>query len=576
MRMLTVSPDRAGACPTITDALEIAPDDAVVSIAPGVYPESLRLDGRRVRLVAAGEPGSVIVDGRAAGRPTVACTGGEVLLQGLVVQGGDYPAVEAVGGRLRMEKCQASAGYAAAVSVRDGARIEAVEVTVTGGQHGLVVSDAGGTVEQCEIRDVTDDGIIVRLGADPTIRNCTVGAAGFRGVYVYQAARPTIERCDISGTGDAGIVVALQSSPTIVDCWVHDTRGVGIDVGRGCGGTIEGSRTEQTATPGVRIAEGAGTVFRAAEAGGRPMAGVSAGGGTVGQDERRVEELLAELDSMIGLAGVKAEVRSLIDEIQVNEWRRDAGLPVGAVSHHLIFTGAPGTGKTTVARVYGQFAQGPRGAAQRPVPGGLPRDLVGQYIGHTGREDLVGVHRGAGRGAVHRRGVHPLPGRGCRRRLRPGGDRHPGQADGGPPGPGGGDRRRVHHRDGRLPRRQLRAGVPVRQDAGVRELQPGPVVDIVGRIARTDEYLLADGLTDGLLEWFGQIERDQNFGNAREARKLLEGMRKAQSGRLRALGRMPSRDTCAPSSWTTCSPPPGDRDVAHRGAPEPAATRRPP
>jgi hypothetical protein len=34
----------------------------------------------------------------------------------------------------------------------------------------------------------------------------------------------------------------------------------------------------------------------------------------------------------------------------------------------------------------------------------------------------------------------------------------------------------------------------------------------------------------------------QNFGNAREARKLLEGMRKAQSGRLRKLGRMPSRD----------------------------------
>ena len=44
--------------------------------------------------------------------------------------------------------------------------------------------------------------------------------------------------------------------------------------------------------------------------------------------------------------------------------------------------------------------------------------------------------------------------------------------------------------------------------------------------------------------WSGsaQIDRDQNFGNAREARRLLEGMRKAQSGRLRALGRMPTRD----------------------------------
>ena len=41
---------------------------------------------------------------------------------------------------------------------------------------------------------------------------------------------------------------------------------------------------------------------------------------------------------------------------------------------------------------------------------------------------------------------------------------------------------------------------------------------------------------------FRQIDRDQNFGNAREARRLLEGMRKAQSGRLRGLGRMPDRD----------------------------------
>jgi SpoVK/Ycf46/Vps4 family AAA+-type ATPase len=71
---------------------------------------------------------------------------------------------------------------------------------------------------------------------------------------------------------------------------------------------------------------------------------------------------------------------------------------------------------------------------------------------------------------------------------------------------------------------------------------PAELVLIVQRIARNDDYLLAPGLDEALWEWFEQIERDQNFGNAREARKLLEGMRKAQSGRLRGLGRMPSRD----------------------------------
>jgi hypothetical protein len=71
---------------------------------------------------------------------------------------------------------------------------------------------------------------------------------------------------------------------------------------------------------------------------------------------------------------------------------------------------------------------------------------------------------------------------------------------------------------------------------------PDELVMIANRIARNDDYLLGPGLGDALHEWFAQMERNRNFGNAREARKLLEGMRKAQSGRLRALGRMPSRD----------------------------------
>jgi hypothetical protein len=71
---------------------------------------------------------------------------------------------------------------------------------------------------------------------------------------------------------------------------------------------------------------------------------------------------------------------------------------------------------------------------------------------------------------------------------------------------------------------------------------PNDLVHIVGRIARGDDYLLAPGVEDGLLEWFESIDRGKNFGNAREARRLLEGMRKVQSGRLRALGRVPDRD----------------------------------
>jgi hypothetical protein len=71
---------------------------------------------------------------------------------------------------------------------------------------------------------------------------------------------------------------------------------------------------------------------------------------------------------------------------------------------------------------------------------------------------------------------------------------------------------------------------------------PSQLVLIAARIARGDDYVLEPGLEDALFEWFSGLDRGANFGNAREARKLLEGMRKAQSGRLRRLGGVPSRD----------------------------------
>jgi SpoVK/Ycf46/Vps4 family AAA+-type ATPase len=112
--------------------------------------------------------------------------------------------------------------------------------------------------------------------------------------------------------------------------------------------------------------------------------------------DSKLDELLEELNSLVGLEDVKREIKSLINLIKVRKMREEFKLPQIEMSYHMVFTGSPGTGKTTVARIVGGIYRELGILSKGTVTETDRSGLVAGYVGQTALKVKEVVERSLG------------------------------------------------------------------------------------------------------------------------------------------------------------------------------------
>ncbi|WP_327269242.1 right-handed parallel beta-helix repeat-containing protein [Streptomyces sp. NBC_01218] len=437
--------------------------------------------------------------------------------------------------------------------------LEGVRIGSTGSAGVVLAAGARLVMEGCTIEAPGGSGMVVSAGAEPAVSGLRIDRAAKNGILFGPGAGGTFAYSDLTGGNFPALHIGANADPRFTGCRVLDC---GQDValadeaapvfedcvsirvknpflpGITAAGPAPGAPPRKPAAPDA-AAGGAGGARTA------PGGTAAAGGGfaslsdlsELGEPEpepESLEELLAELDELVGLDGVKRDVGGMVKLMQTVRLRQQAGLPAPPLSRHLVFAGNPGTGKTTVARLYGRLLKA-LGLLERGHLVEVDRSaLVGEYVGHTGPKTTESFNRARG-GVLFIDEAYALVPAGVSndfgleavatlvKLMEDHRDEVVVIAAGYP-----GDMERFVSSNPGLASRFTRSLV-------FADYSSTQLVRIVEHHAQRHRYELSDGARRALGRYFEGVPRDARFGNGRTARQVFQAMTERQAMRITEL-----------------------------------------